>query len=217
MTPDYNKAATKAMETLINNKICETPISPLPILKKMQGVIVLSFAEMSTLTDIDRSSLVAMFGENQDAASFYINKGKIKYVVAYNQRLPFYILHKGLSRELGHIVLGHDGTRPEEIRSAEAYCFAHHLLCPRPLIKAIQDANIKLTIETIRNLTGCDERCLARMKKEPGAIVAPELNRKVKEQFREHVENLLEFQRVLSINDPSYLADLGDYMNNYSE
>ena len=45
MTPDYQKAAIKATETLIQYQIGTAPIDPLPILKKTPGVIVLSFEE----------------------------------------------------------------------------------------------------------------------------------------------------------------------------
>jgi len=48
--------------------------------------------------------------------------------VVYNQRMPFDIVRKALARELGHIVLGHDGTRPEEVRNTEAEHFAKIML-----------------------------------------------------------------------------------------
>ena len=217
MLPDYERSATLAMQTLIDNNINTTPIDPLPILKKRKDVLVVSFTELSDLIDIDRTSLVAMFGANQDASTFYVNTQKIKYIVAYNQRLPFYMLQRGLARELGHIVLGHDGTRPDEVRSAEAYCFAHHLLCPRPLIRAIQETNIPLTIEVVGNMTGCYERCLSGMRKEPAVSVSPELNRKVRELFADHIENFLNFQRHFATGDETTLADFGKYMNKYED
>ena len=217
MLPDYERSATLAMQTLIDNNINTTPIDPLPILKKRKDVLVVSFTELSDLIDIDRTSLVAMFGANQDASTFYVNTQKIKYIVAYNQRLPFYMLQRGLARELGHIVLGHDGTRPDEVRSAEAYCFAHHLLCPRPLIRAIQETNIPLTIEVVGNMTGCYERCLSGMRKEPAVSVSLELNREVRDLFADHIENFLNFQRHFATGDETTLADFGKYMNKYED
>ena len=217
MLPDYERSATLAMQTLIDNNINTTPIDPLPILKKRKDVLVVSFTELSDLIDIDRTSLVAMFGANQDASTFYVNTQKIKYIVAYNQRLPFYMLQRGLARELGHIILGHDGTRPDEVRPAEAYCFAHHLLCPRPLIRAIQETNIPLTIEVVGNMTGCYERCLSGMRKEPAVSVSPELNREVRDLFADHIENFLNFQRHFATGDETTLADFGKYMNKYED
>ena len=217
MIPNYDRAATMAMQTLIDNRITTAPVMPLPIFKRTPGVLVISFAEMSDMTEIDRSSLVPMFGESQDAATFHISSDKLKYVVVYNQRLPFYMLQRSLSRELGHIMLGHDGTRPEEVRTAEAYCFAHHLLCPRPLIKAVQDAGIKLTVEVVGSVTGCYERCLSAMRREPAAKVPADLNRAVREQFSDYLSNFLAFQPYLSFDDESQLADFGRYMDNYTE
>ena len=216
--PDFERAAIKAAETIINNGINTAPVAPLPILKKTAGVLVLSFAEVSESVGVERRKLISLFGERQDAVtSVQVDDQKIKYAVAYNQRLPFYMLQRGIARELGHIILGHDGTRPEEIRSAEATCFAYHLLCPRPLIKAVQDSGVKLTIEVLGNLTGCYERCLSGMRKTPGVSVPAELNREIKKNFADYIENFIEFQKIVSADDDSPVVDFGSFMEGYSE
>lgn len=217
MTPDYERAATMAMKTLIANRITTAPVIPLPIFKRKPGVLVLSFAEMSDMADVDRNSFVARFGANQDAATIHLPDSPLKYIVAYNQRLPFYMLQRALSRELGHIVLGHDGTRPDDVRNAEAYCFAHHLLCPRPLIHALHQAGIPVTVEVLGSVTGCYERCLVGIRREPGVHVPPELNRAVRDQFAPWLDNYIAFQRYLSPDDLSTVADFGNYMDNYTE
>ena len=217
MTPDYERAAVLAMETLIAHRISTAPVIPLPIFKRTPGVLVLSFAEMSDMADVDRNSLVARFGQNQDAATIHLPDTHLKYIVAYNQRLPFYMLQRALSRELGHIVLGHDGTRPDDVRNAEAYCFAHHLLCPRPLIHAIREAGIPVTVEVLGSVTGCYERCLVGIRREPGVHVPPELNRAVRDQFAAYLDNYIAFQRYLSPDDMSPVADFGTYMDFYEE
>ena len=216
--PDFERAAIKAAETIINNGINTAPVAPLPILKKTAGVLVLSFAEVSESVGVERRKLISLFGERQDAVtSVQVDDQKIKYAVAYNQRLPFYMLQRGIARELGHIILGHDGTRPEEIRSAEATCFAYHILCPRPLIKAVQDSGVKLTIEVLGNLTGCYERCLSGMRKTPGVSVPAELNREIKKNFADYIENFIEFQKIVSADDDSPVVDFGSFMEGYSE
>ena len=216
--PDFERAAIKAAETIINNGINTAPVAPLPILKKTAGVLVLSFAEVSESVGVERRKLISLFGERQDAVtSVQVDDQKIKDAVAYNQRLPFYMLQRGIARELGHIILGHDGTRPEEIRSAEATCFAYHLLCPRPLIKAVQDSGVKLTIEVLGNLTGCYERCLSGMRKTPGVSVPAELNREIKKNFADYIENFIEFQKIVSADDDSPVVDFGSFMEGYSE
>ena len=219
MTPDYNKAATAAMETLVKYGIATAPVLPFPIFKRTAGVLVLSFAEISNAFNIDRKHFVNFVGEeNQDAVTVVnTDDGKLRYVVTYNQRLPFYMLQRSLARELGHIILNHDGSREVEVCTAEAYCFAYHLLCPRPLIKAVQEAGVKLTVEVLGNMTGCYERCLLGIKQTPGANVPAELNRKVKAQFADYLTNFLDYQSIIEASDVSAVADFGTYMNNYIE
>jgi hypothetical protein len=218
MKPDYNRAATVAMQTLIEYGVNSAPVAPIPILKATPGTLVLTFTEMSMLAEIDRDSITGLFGANQDAATFHVpDSQQTRYFVAYNQRLPLYMVQRAVARELGHILLGHNGSRPEDVRDAEAYCFAHHLLCPRPLIHAIQQEGIPLTVEIVGSVTGCYERCMLQMRREPGARVDPALNRAVRDQFAHYISNYVAFQRYLSPNDESGIANLGTYMENYEE
>ena len=219
MTPNLEAAATKALETLIKYHVTTAPVIPLPILKSIPGVLVLSFTEMADRIGLDRSSLINTFNaENRDVITSVSNvDGKLRYVVAYNQRLPFYMLQRSLARELGHIVLGHDGSRPEDVRQEEALCFARHLLCPRPLIVDIQDAGIPITIEALGNITGCYERCLVGIRKTPGVHVPPNLNRMVREQFADYVNNFVDCRSLMMNDDDTDLVDFGTYMDNYEE
>ena len=219
MKADLDRAAIKATETLIANNICSSPVDPLPILKKQPGVLVLSFAEMSEDIGIERKRIVSIFGDkNQDAITTAYNiEGKTLYVVGYNQRLPLYMVQRALARELGHIVLGHDGSREDTVRTEEAKCFAHHLLCPRALIHMVQSSGIRITTEVLGNLTGCFERCLFCMRHTPGVHVPAELNRAVRDQFKDCFYNFFDFQRAVSHEDGSALADFGTYMDYYEE
>ena len=218
MTPDYQKAAIVAAETLIKYQIGTAPIDPLPILKKTPGVIVLTFAEMSQKTNIDRKEILDTFGcKNQDAVTTVFLDDGLKYVVTYNLMLSSGIIRRALARELGHILLGHDGSRPEEVRNEEAKCFAHHLLCPRPLIHLLQATGIRLTVEALGNITGFYDHCLSCIRKQPAVSVPAELNKKVAGQFMPYVINLFEYQRYAALHDGSALADLGAYMDYYEE
>lgn len=218
MKPDYEKAAIKATETLIKYGISSAPVDPLPILKKMPGVLVVSFAEMSQSSGIDRKNLIAMFGDgNQDAITSVHNKdGKLVYLIAFNQRLPIYMIQRSLAREMGHIILQHDGSLPEDIRYEEAQCFAYHLICPRPLIYAVNESGIRFSTEVLGNMTGCYERCLSGMRKTPSTNVPAELNRQVKEQFKNYLENYLDYLTFIK-EDDSATADFGSYMKGYRE
>jgi hypothetical protein len=114
-------------------------------------------------------------------------------------------------------VLGHDGSKPEEVRNEEAKAFANHLLCPRPLIHLIEATGIKITKELLGNITGCYDLCLFCMRKLPAVNVPAELNRLVRDQFLPYVMNLFEFQRYATIKDISAVADFGTYMEGYEE
>ena len=219
MTPDYDRAATAAAEILIKYGISTAPVDPIPIFKQAPGFNVVTFTEMSRLIGIDRRDLLsALSTESHDAVtSVYMSDGRPHYLVAYNMRLPAYLIQRALAREMGHIVLGHDGTRPEDVRIAEALCFAHHLLCPRALINAIQQAGVKITTEVLGNTTGCYERCLIGMRRTPATNVPPELNRRIRDQFADYLADFLDFQTYLSQEDDSMIANFGTFMDGYKE
>lgn len=219
MTPNLDRAATAAAETLIKYQITTAPVIPLPILKSISGVVVLSFTEWADRMGLDRQNVINTFdASNRDViTSVQRVNDKLRYVVAYNQRLPFYMLQRSLARELGHIVLGHDGSLPEDVRQQEALCFARHLLCPRPLIVDMQNADIPITIETLGNVTGCYERCLAGIRKTPATHVPPTLNRLVREQFADYVNNFLDCRELMANDDETGLVDFGTYLDGYVE
>ena len=182
------------------------------------SLVTVSFAEMAFQLCDDRKSIITTFGQAQDAVtSIKMVDGNLRYIVAYNQRLPFYMLQRALARELGHIVLGHDGSRTKEVREAEALCFACHLLCPRPVIKGIQESGVEITVEKLGCITGCYERCLTRMRSLPGCNVPAELNRQLKAQFNEYINNFSDFISLLPQDDVSAVADFGSYMDGYEE
>ena len=219
MTPDYERAAIKATEILIKYGISTAPVDPLPILKQVPGVFVMTFAEASDKAHMDRKDLMDLYGcDNLDAVTnVYLCEVKKHYIVTYNRLLPSRIVDMALARELGHIVLEHDGTRPEEVRQEEARCFAHHLMCPRPLIHALTASNLRITEDLVRNIAGFPSHCFACIRKQPGVAVPPELNRIVRDNFMPYILNFFEYQRHAAQYDGSALADLGTYMEKYEE
>ena len=219
MTPDFDRAATAAAEVLIKYGICTAPVDPIPIFKKADGFNVVTFTEMSRMIGVDRSDVLSAFSaENHDAvSSAYLKDGHPHYLVAYNMRLPAYLIQRALAREMGHLVLGHDGSRPEDVRNAEALCFAHHLLCPRALIHAIQESGTRITVEVLGNTTGCYERCLVGMRHQPATHVPSELNRKIRAQFADYISEFLDFQSFLAREDDSMIANFGTFMDGYEE
>ena len=219
MTPDYEKAAIAATNVLIQYGICTTPIDQLPIMKQTPNVFVMTFAEMSEKTNIDRCDVIKTFGyQNQDAVTTVFLEGdKKRYIVAYNKLLSSKFLDRALARELGHIILDHDGSRPENVRNEEARCFAHHLLCPRPLIHALQASGIRFTVEMLGSITGCYDYCLSCMQKQPAVHVPAELNRQLRDQFMPYIFTLFDYIRYSHLSDGSQTANLGSYMEGYEE
>ena len=121
MKPDLEKAALKAKELKEAGADC-----PLMILKSLNHVDAASFADASARYGINREALLAMFDDgNQDAITMYRNGS---YLVIYNQELPCRMIRHAVARELGHIVMEHDGSRPEDVRMAEAEYFAEQFL-----------------------------------------------------------------------------------------
>ena len=129
MIPNYQLAAEKAHE--IYQKYHTN--NPIDVIRKQPNSFVLSFRDMSSAIGVNRDALIMVCGEdNQDAmTTIHNDNGKIRYLVVFNQTLPDYAIKSALARELGHIVLKHDGSRSEEVRNEEALCFAYHFICEK--------------------------------------------------------------------------------------
>ena len=218
MTPRYDLAATKALEVLINNNIHAAPIDPFPILKNWPGVIMMSFEEMSNEMDIDRNDIIHSCKHSPDAVTaVHVNGKELHYIVAYNRYLSMGILQKALARELGHVVLGHDGSLPDEIRTAEAKCFANHLLCPRPLIHSIQATGLKITKHVLNSITDFYDDCMVCMRNIPETHTPKELNQGVRDMFMHYILNYFEYRRIVMNRDGTELVDFGTFMDGYEE
>ena len=216
MKPDYDRAAIRAAETLIKYGIKTAPISPLPILEQMQDVIVMSFADISDSSGITHRDVVNLFGKSKDAVScIHTESGSAKYVVAYNSILPFTMIQRALAREMGHIILQHEESSPEN--TEEALTFARHLLCPRPLIHTIRATGLRLTEDMLSNLTGTFCQAIREIRRTPGTTVPAKLNRFISRQFNPFILSFFEYYRSVLPPDGSATADLGTYMDGYEE
>ena len=219
MKADFDKAARLAAETLIKNKVSSAPDDPLHIMKHVPGVTVMSFADVSIRSGIERNSLLNLMGNyNQDAVTTVrLDRDELEYLVVFNMQIATFAVTKAIARELGHIILRHDGSRPEAVRDAESICFAQHLLRPRAMIRALQESGIRLSYDLLGNLTGCNNDCLQIMSNVPAAHVPAELNRAVKDQFSGYVADIVYCKDILTQGDESPLADFGTYMDGYEE
>ena len=218
MTPDYESAAIKAMELLKEKNITETPVNPMQIMLDLPHVRVVPFTRMAAEAGMERSDLVPLFEGNQDAATFILDSIlDVRYVVVYNMRLPCEIIRRAIARELSHIVLGHDGsTRSAEVRMAEAMCFAHHLLSPRPALHLIEQ-EMPVTLSIMSQTMGCSEECVEDLQKIPGVHIPADLNREIRDQFAPHIREYMSFHRMSPMKDRSPVIDFGTYMDDYEE
>lgn len=133
MIPDLTKAAKKAEGVLLFHRVDLNNIDPLPILEKFRNVLLISYDSSCNAPSLPAPMFVS---DNQDSFTLVNKKDKkLQYIIIYNQSLPQDQLRLALARELGHVVLDHDGLSPEYIWSEEASCFAHHFLCPLGLIE----------------------------------------------------------------------------------
>ena len=73
-----------------------------------------------------------------------------------------------------------------------------------------------LTVDVLGSMTGCYDRCLSAIRKQPGVEIPAELNRKVKDQFAEYLGNYLDYLTFVKEDDTA-LADFGSYMDGYAE
>lgn len=129
MIPNYQYAAERAKEVYLKYKTN----NPIDVIRKQPNTLIMSFLELSSAIGINRDAIMMVCGEdNQDAVTTVHNdNGKIRYLIAFNQKLDEYETKIALARELGHIALGHDGSRSEKVRNEEALCFAYHFICQK--------------------------------------------------------------------------------------
>lgn len=215
MNPEYTAAATKAAETLIKYGINKAPVSPLHILRQMDSVLVVPFAEMchSGMNELD---IAPLFGRNRDAiSSVHTENGQKRFVVAYNNQLPFSITQRALAREMGHVLLHHEQSSPENTK--EAICFMYHLLCPRALIHAIQATGMRITADLLANMAGIFDQDIIRIRRIPGTSVPSGLNCFVRSQFMPFILNFFDYYQCTMPKDGSAIVDLLKYMDNYEE
>lgn len=116
MEPNFERSSLAAAEVFDRFSSAD----PLAILKKLRGVLLISH---------EAESDDSLEGIDQDAVTLVDRvNGRLRYIVLYNSCLPAARLRFALARELGHVILKHDGSAPEDVWMEEANCFAYHLI-----------------------------------------------------------------------------------------
>lgn len=116
--PNYQRSAEKAAEASARFGACSSPCDLLQIFSMLPNVSVVSISVDSVPGR-----------EAWDAFSCVRpHDGGFQYIVIYNRLLSPSVLAFALARELGHVILEHDGLAPERVWMEEAVCFARNLL-----------------------------------------------------------------------------------------
>ena len=132
MTPNYNTAKAKAIETILKYNLDPAKADPLQVLSQLPNVLLMPFDTDFVYID---PSFENTFTTEQDSLTMVNKNGdNLQYIVIYNKALPPYRLRLALAQELGHVILNHDGKTSEEIWSEESLAFALHFMFPVKLL-----------------------------------------------------------------------------------
>ena len=137
--PDYHRAARLAYRTLLKLRINKLPVDILGICKRCKNTNVMTFREADKEFP-DYSGFLIGGGPSESAFTMKAEIEAIKWnFILYNDDMMYNSVQRlrfSLAHELGHIVLGHKDEH-SFICEAEANCFAQHLLCPAPVVEAM--------------------------------------------------------------------------------
>ena len=188
MNPDYDHAAAKAYDTRTRYGCSD----PLKILRRMHNVLLVSFE--SSDMPVEQDSFTCVDGE--------------KYIVFYNKSLSHVRRRAALARELGHVVLQHDGKDPEELWDEEATCFSYHFLCPPPSVCVEikyrpEHSNISMSFRSMRIFDS-----LHALKE----AIAEEYTRIAHFTGRKHITYSSDDVEIRSLNE----KDIFGHWDNYS-
>lgn len=134
---DLTRAAAMACRVLLARRVDVLPVEPLALLRACRDTRVYTLDAAADETELPRERLERLFRDS-DAVTFRApEEGNVHYIVVYRldghpARLRFTLAH-----ELGHRLLGHTGADPAEERETD--CFASHLLCPEPVLRAVKE------------------------------------------------------------------------------
>lgn len=139
--PDYRRAARLAYRTLLHLRISRLPVDVAGICRRCRHTLLIPYSKAQPYAAIIGIDL-PYDAPSAEAFTYRIEpvSGPVVHLLLYNDepgqnaaRFRFTLAH-----ELGHIVLMHRQSGYAE--EAEADTFAQHLLCPQPLLAALDGA-----------------------------------------------------------------------------
>ena len=142
MNPDYKTATAKAAEALTRYCIDRDRPDPLSVLRQLSNVLLMPFRQSFLYID---STYQYTFSIGDRESMTLVNNvgGNLQYIVIYDENTDPVKLQLDLAKELGHVILQHDGSSPENVWLEEATCFAYHFISPAPSINAVVKINYR--------------------------------------------------------------------------
>lgn len=131
---DYKKATNAAYKLLVERDLFSLATNVFAILGQLENCRVYTYSQVNFLygTPLDTLLAASEYG-------FSIQESGQR-IIYYNEKMPLGCIRFTLAHELGHAVLGHQ-DEDDPIAEREANCFARNLLCPIPIVNALELSN----------------------------------------------------------------------------
>lgn len=137
-SPDYRRAVCIAYRTLLHLNVTKLPVDVVSICQRCKNTLLIPYSQAQPYANLIGINL-PYDAPSAEAFTYRIEflPESIVHLLLYNDepgqsraRFRFTLAH-----ELGHIVLKH--RESSYVEEAEADAFAQHLLCPQPLLAAL--------------------------------------------------------------------------------
>lgn len=139
--PDYKIATNTAYWAILNLDLKTLPIDVIYISKQFKNIKLKSYGEFCKKRGIDRNYFINNLASSDHGFTLRKeSKGKVFFIIMYNEFKDNEIIRFTIAHELGHILLDHTKETPNA--NKEANCFARNLLCPIPIIEELNINNI---------------------------------------------------------------------------
>ena len=130
--PDYKKATNAAYKIIAENDYFSYSTNVFAIAEQLDNCRIYTYGQTNFLYGRPLEDLFAV-----SEYGFSIkDKQKGSRIIYYNEKMPLACIRLTLAHEIGHAVLGHQ-DEDDPFAEKEANCFARNLLCPVPVITAL--------------------------------------------------------------------------------
>ncbi len=186
--PDLPRAATLATRVLIHRRVKALPVDPLAILRACRDTRVYTAQaageELGMPPDVLAASL-----RNAEACTFRLVEGEnVHYIIVWSAEGNPARTRFTLAHELGHRLLGHTGADLAE--ETEADCFASHLLCPAPVVRAVKGKADADMADRLAEVCYVSHACAKAALRRGNVAVAPELRNALAELLGDALQDL---------------------------